>query len=500
LATFSRRLAILTLVAVLIVLPFLEYVYLPNQIESTMVGDFQSSIYRSHIGSAAIALLDQDGLPAFSTNVEVQPNALNFKLGAGVWTTTANVSWTQSDWNYYNKAGFEYEQIWTTWRLVEPKENQFDFSSIQGQIDYVRAHNPDARFFARLQGIVPDPLVGDSLNDSTPPPFTGFTSKFPLNHSTYLQEVSTYVRTLVSKYGRDIGVWITPIEINRADYAMSAFNLPNPPWNIEEAIQLDKVIADTIKQTNPAAVVALGTSLPLSQYESKDATRIDPLDFEVAAMGSKIPFDVVAVETYGFTGDLTFWTRYLGNMSSLGRPIFINEAGYSSLGFDVAKLESASDAQSFWYQGILSLALGSKDIMGLFILEFKDRTVQQRYSKFETMGLLDFSGNPKASYNTTVTLLEKLTQFHEISSEQGKVTVRVLAGNYTITAFGMKGVFGVFENQTSSYTVEPGQDGHLKISRTQTSGSQSTGRSEAGRQFTQGVTSVLLARREQIGQ
>ena len=491
----------LAIIAVVVLLPYFEYVYLPDKIEEGMLNGSKDAIYRNRLGAARITLLDHEGNPAALTDIQVLPASLNFKLGAGVWTTTANASWTQNDWNYYQNTGFEYEQIWTTWRLIEPKENQFDFSSVQGQIDYVRAHNPRAKFFVRLQGIVPDPLVGESLSDSTPPSFTGFSSKFPADSSAYLQEVRTYVRTLVSKYARDIDVWITPIEINRVDYAMSAFNLSNPPWSIEEAIEVDRVITSAVKQANPAAVVALGTSLPLSEFEREDATKIDPLDFERAATAFHIPFDVVAVETYGFSGDLAFWSRYLGEISALGRPIFINEVGYSSVGFDVLGLETAADKQSFWYQGILSLALGSRDIMGLFFLEFKDRTVQQRYSKFETMGLLDFSGKPKASYKTTVALLENLTQSHEDSSLQGEVTIRVLAGNYTITAFSMEGEFEVHENQTLAYTAQPGNNGQLRISRTQTSGSQSLGSGEAGRLATlEPITSVLLPRREQISQ
>ena len=459
----TNSIIILAIIITGLTLPYLMYVYLPTQIERSLVSNLNDQV-RNRLGAATIILEDKEGNRIPSTPVQISPSSLDFILGAGVWTTTAVQSWTESDWNYYRSAGFEYEQIWTTWRLIQPTQNQFNFSSVQGQIDYVRAHNPHAKFFARLQGIVPDPLVGDSLNDSTPPAFTNFTSSIPSDPTAYLNQVRIYVRTLVSKYAGQIDVWVTPIEINRIDYATTAFNLPTPPWTLQDAVQIDRVIVDAVKEGDPNATLVLGTSTPLSPYEGNSETRVDPIVFEQMAITAGVTFDEVAVEAYAFSGDISFWFRYLAEMSNLGRPIFINEAGISSEGFDYVKLQSAREAQDAWYQDLLTLSLAMKPIVGVFLLEFKDRIVQARYSQFENMGLVDSSGQPKPSYSGIRSILQQLTQLNQTTSPDGQVSVGLLAGNYMLHANEFEGQFRIVEGTNRTYIMQTGSNGQLQIS------------------------------------
>jgi hypothetical protein len=455
---------ILALILIGFTLPYLMYIYIPTQFDQSLVSSLRDQV-NDRLGAASIALEGKGGNRLGSSSVQISPVSLDFMLGAGVWTTTAIQSWTDSDWDHYRTAGFEYEQIWTTWRLIQPAENQFDFSSVQGQIDYVRAHNPHAKFFARLQGIVPDPLVGNSLADSTPPSFTNFTSSMPTDRSTYLKQVDQYVRGLVARYAGEIDVWITPIEINRIDYATAAFNLPSPPYTLQDAVEIDQVIASAVKEANPNATLILGTSTPLSASEGNDETRLDPIAFEEMAIAVGVPFDVVAVEVYAFTGDVAFWSRYLTEMSKLGRPIFINEAGAPSDGFDYASLEPAIESQVTWYEDLLTLSFAMKPIVGFFFLEFKDRTVQSRYTQFETVGLLDSSGEPKPSYNSIQSLLQGLTQIDETASN-GQVTVNMLAGNYSLRVNGIEGQIQIVERTNLTYTAQIGNNGKLQISLT----------------------------------
>src|SRR5208283_5139800 len=116
-----NRLKVITLLVIVIVsvtVPYYAYLYLPNQIETALVSRFHDQINNTRLGTASIFFQNSNGNNLTSTPVIISPSSLNFMLGAGVWTTTANASWTPTDWNFYNKAGNEYEQIWTTWRLI----------------------------------------------------------------------------------------------------------------------------------------------------------------------------------------------------------------------------------------------------------------------------------------------------------------------------------------------------------------------------------------------
>jgi len=472
----TNSLIILTIILTSSTLPYLMYVDIQAHVEENLLSSLQDQL-PNQLGTATIILQDQERNP-LSAPFRISASSLDFMLGAGVWTTTAITSWTTSDWDYYRNASFEYEQIWTTWRLIQPTPNQFDYSSIQGQIDYVKSHNPNAKFFARLQGIVPDPLVGNSLNDSTPPEFTNFTASTPPDFTTYLSQVSRYVLTLVSKYKGQIDVWVTPIEINRIDYATSAFNLPTSPWTLQEAVEIDRIVAAAIKEANPNAIIVLGTSTPLSPYEGSSENRVDPITFEKMAIAGGVRFDDVAIEVYAFNGDVSFWYRYLNEMSNLGKPIFINEAGASSDQFDYAKLEPGREAQGAWCTALLTLSLSMHSIAGFFFLEFKDRIVQARYSQFETMGLIDANGEPKPSYGGIQQILQGLTEYNGTTMLNGHVTVRLLPGNYTFQADGRKGELRIVEGTNLTYSVRVGNETELQFTTSASAPTIATGRVE----------------------
>lgn len=440
-----------------------EYQYVSTQLEKIASANISALVQKNRIGEARLVILNRDGHAQPGERVLVDSASPDFILGAGIWTTTASASWTRSDWKLYTDVGFEYEQVWTTWRLIEPERLGFDFSSVQGQLDYVRSNAPNVKFFARFQGVVLDPLVGPSLGDSSPPDFTGFSTKIPSDRSSYLSDLKTYVRALVARYKDDIKLWITPIEINRIDYAISAFNLTDQPWALRDAIEIDRVIAQTIRESDPEAKIALGTSTPLSLFERAGVTRVDPIQFERLAIDGGVPFDMVAIETYGFSGDVFYWAQYLRTMAGLGYPIFINEAGYSSRTADQA-LDSGAHEQSSWYRMMLGLSLGMKQVAGFWILHFKDRELQQRYKEFEGMGLLDADGRPKESYYSLHGLLQNLTRPDNLlCSPEGEVTLRVLAGNYTISAFNATAEIHVVEGETLFYTIQATGQSHLQI-------------------------------------
>jgi hypothetical protein len=151
-------------------------------------------------------------------------------------------------------------------------------------------------------------------------------------------------------------------------------------------------------------------------------------------------------------------------MAGYGRPIFINEAGSTSEGFDYIKMESYGQTQASWYTEILSLALATKAVIGFVFLEFKDRSVQGRYSQFETMGLLGFSGQPKQSYYAVQSLLKPLMQQNVTTSIQGQFTIRALAGNYTIGIAGARGQFQIFENENLTYLARVTSNGQIQLS------------------------------------
>jgi hypothetical protein len=274
------------------------------------------------------------------------------------------------------------------------------------------------------------------------------------------------VRALVSKYAGQIDVWVTPIEINRIDYATYTFNLPTQPYTLQDAVEIDRVIGEAVKEGNPNATLILGTSTPLSAYEGNGETRVDPIIFEQMAITADVPFDDVAVEAYAFSGDLSFWFRYLNEMSKLGRPIFINEAGASSDGVNYAKLEPAREVQDSWYQALLTMSLAMKPIVGFFILEFKDRIVQARYSQFENMGLIDSFGQPKPSYQGIKLILQTLTELNGTTSPDGQVTVGLLAGNYTLHANEGEGQFRIVEGTNQTYIMQIQNNGQLETMMT----------------------------------
>ena len=80
------------------------------------------------------------------------------------------------------------------------------------------------------------------------------------------------------------------------------------------------------------------------------------------------------------------------------------------------------------------------------------------------MGLLDADGRPKESYYSLHGLLQNLTRPDNLlSSPEGEVTLRVLTGNYTISAFNATAEIHVVEGETLFYTIQATGESHLQI-------------------------------------
>jgi hypothetical protein len=450
-----------------LIITYCNYRYWLVRQEETLASKYLRAINGGHAGGVQLLLLNDEGQPEPNVEIQVKPLSLDFILGAGIWTDTAYYTWTDNDWALYHDIGFEYEQIWTTWSLIEPEHSHYNFSSVQGQIDYIRRNHPGVKFFARLQGIVLDPLVGTYLNDCAPPPFTGFTTQIPEHRARYLQDLKRYVKTLVSEYQNDIKLWVTPIEINRIDYAMKFFKLKEQPWTLQDAIEIDRCIIDAIREVDSTARIALGTSPPLSPWEPADETRMDPIEFSKLAIDLGLDFDFIAIEVYDFSGDVFYWSRYLQQLASLGKPVFINEAGASAEKIIGCLDESLVEReQAAWYKAMLAMSLSMKEIVGFWILHFKDRKLQQRFSIFEKVGLVDYEGKPKESYYTLRQLLLNLSRPMGLTSyPEGELEFHVLAGKYLIRVLNATGEIQVLNGQRCEYIIEKTDGNSLKIHR-----------------------------------
>lgn len=103
-----------------------EYQYVSTQLEKIASANISALVQKNRIGEARLVILNRDGHAQPGERVLVDSASPDFILGAGIWTTTASASWTRSDWKLYTDVGFEYEQVWTTWRLIEPERLGFD--------------------------------------------------------------------------------------------------------------------------------------------------------------------------------------------------------------------------------------------------------------------------------------------------------------------------------------------------------------------------------------
>ncbi len=203
---------------------------------------------------------------------------------------------------------------WEEWAKIEPQRGVFQWDDADWWFQRILSHCPTARFIVLFSDLAccdvdgKDPAWAQVHNLADPTIFAQFK-----------QDLYGYVYQVVKRYASKVAWWTTENELN-LEVAWGLLG------SVEKAIEVDQVEVQAIRDAQPDAKVLL-----MAGYLDPYPLPILPFEFAQNALASGLQVDGFTLEAYPEPGQTPiFYRDYSQTLSSLGKPVFIQETGYPS--------------------------------------------------------------------------------------------------------------------------------------------------------------------------
>ncbi|MCH7701617.1 MAG: endo-1,4-beta-xylanase [Planctomycetes bacterium] len=200
-----------------------------------------------------------------------------------------------------------------SWRTVEPAEQEFEWSAIDGWVDWLTRHSI--------------PIRGSDLVNFTESNIPDWVYIWEHDFETIRDLVYEHIRRVINRYGSYIQVWdvISGIHGNNC---MS--------FNFEELMELTRMSTAIAKQLAPRSKVTIELVAPWGEYYANNQRTIPPLLYAEMVTQAGINFDAFGLQfDFGAARDGTY-LRDMFQISSVmdrfnvGRPLHITAIGVPS--------------------------------------------------------------------------------------------------------------------------------------------------------------------------
>jgi len=410
--------------------------------EDSLVKDALQYIETNRKGTTQIQLIDEaTGKPVTRSQVQYQQTSHDF-----IFST----HFAGGLYRAMKMLGLEWSgDVRLSWADIQPTKGTYDYSKPDRQISMLR-QNQTVRLWGRFMGLLID---WNYIESPRPPSFADIDHiSDPAVFSQYKDLVYEFVFNVVTHYKGTFLAYMTQIEVNWPDDAMKYKLCTRRLWTVEQAVELDKVVANAVRRADPNAIIMLGTS---TASKGASGRGVDALQFARMCLQSGVDVDMVAVEAYPFDGSPAFFYDYVKELAKLGKPVFINETGFPSAkpSADESWLNSwkwhtfNEHVQALWVRYIFTLAFGMKEVAGVCLLNIIDGDPGSLYSTvvsplFETMGVLTVARQPKESFGMLCELMANFTTSGQArTDDNGILTLRGFAGEYSIKVSGYEPIF-----------------------------------------------------------
>jgi len=218
-----------------------------------------------------------------------------------------------------------------SWRQIEPAEQKFNWTAIDGWVDWLSRH-----------GI---PIRGCDLVNFTEGNVPDWVFIWEHDFETIRDLVYEHLRRIINRYGSYIQVWdvISGIHGNNC---MS--------FNFEELMELTRMATATARQLAPRSRVAIDLVAPWGEYYASNQRTIPPLLYADMVTQAGINFDAFGLQFDFGGGRDGMYLRDMFQVSAvidrfnLGRPLHVTAVGVPSA---VRESNKASAAQAGQWRG-----------------------------------------------------------------------------------------------------------------------------------------------------
>lgn len=203
--------------------------------------------------------------------------------------------------------GFDFLSIPITWRQIEPKEQEFNWTSLDRWIEWLTKN--------RIP-IKASPLV--AFNEANIPDWLYIWEK---DFETVRDLAYDHINRVAERYGNYVQAW----DVISGIHADNCFN-----FNFEQLMELTRMSATLTKQLSPRSITIIDLIAPWGEYYARNQRTIPPLLYADMAVQSGINFDAFGLQFYFGVGRDGMYVRDLMQISAmidrfalLGKPLHI---------------------------------------------------------------------------------------------------------------------------------------------------------------------------------
>lgn len=300
------------------------------------------------------------------------------------------------------KDGFDFAHLPIPWRLLEPKQQEFNWRLFDSWIEWLTRNRVP---------IHAGPLVNFQENQ-----LPDWLAMYETDFETVRNLIFDHVRRIVERYGSYVFHW----DVISGVHSDNTFN-----FTFEQLMEVTRVSTSLVKQLAPRAQAVVNLTAPWGEYYARNQRTIPPMLYADMVVQSGVSFDGLGAQfLFGaaadgmYVRDMFQISEKLDRLGNFGKPVHLTavqvpssapaDRPVSSIGGSWRKPWDEA-VQAHWIKEFTSIALSKPFVESITWGELAD---QANGSVMNSGGLVRADLTPKLGYKTLAALR---TQLHATS-------------------------------------------------------------------------------------
>jgi GH35 family endo-1,4-beta-xylanase len=305
---------------------------------------------------------------------------------------------TSDAYRQYLKDGFDFVHLPISWRLLEPKQQEYNWRLFDSWIEWLTRNRVPVHA---------GPLI--SFQESLLPDWLAM---YETDFETVRNLIFDHVRRIVERYGNYVFHW----DVISGVHSDNSFN-----FTFEQLMEVTRVSTSLVKQLAPRAQAVINLTSPWGEYYARNQRTIPPMLYADMVVQSGVGFDGLGAQlVFGapcdgmYVRDMFQVSEKLDRLGNFGKPVHLTAVQVPSTapadrpagsygGWWRKPWDETVQAQ--WIKEFYAIALSKPFIESVTWADLVDQPDNPLIS---SGGLLNADLSPKLSYKTLYSIRSQL--------------------------------------------------------------------------------------------